>query len=82
MRTSNLWTRDELILAFNLYLKLPFGKLHTRTHEVIELANITGRTVNSIAIRLTNYASCDPYHQNRGVGGMTGGEKTMSTNMG
>lgn len=75
MRTTNLWSKDELILAFNLYLKLPFGKLHTRTPEVIELAKITGRTVNSIAIRLTNFASCDPYHQNRGVKGMDGGRK-------
>jgi len=73
MKIRNLWTKEELILAFNLYLKLPFGKLHTRTPEVIELANLTGRTVNSIAIRLTNFASCDPYHQNRGIKGMQGG---------
>ncbi|MEN9523818.1 MAG: hypothetical protein RL065_2195 [Bacteroidota bacterium] len=52
---KNLWTREELILAFNLYLKLPFGKLHSRTPEIVELANITGRTANSIAIRLTNF---------------------------
>ena len=72
---TNLWSREELILAFNLYLKLPFGKLHTRTPEVQELALLLGRTVNSIAIRLTNFASCDPYHQNRGVKGMPGGRK-------
>ncbi|MCO5232300.1 MAG: HNH endonuclease [Chitinophagales bacterium] len=70
-----LWTREELILVFNLYLKLPFGKMHTRTPEIIEMANLIGRTVNSIAIRLTNFASCDPYHQNRGVKGMVGGIK-------
>lgn len=70
-----LWTREELILVFNLYLKLPFGKMHTKTPEIIEMANLLGRTVNSIAIRLTNFASCDPYHQNRGVKGMVGGIK-------
>lgn len=75
MASSNLWTREELILAFNLYLKLPFGKLHTRTPEVGELASTTGRTVNSIAIRLTNFAACDPYHKERGVKGMQGGIK-------
>jgi len=75
MRTTNLWTRDELIIVFNLYLKLPFGKLHTKTPEVTELASLTGRTVNSIAIRLSNFASCDPYHQNRGVKGMQGGRQ-------
>jgi len=64
---NNLWTREELILAFNLYLKLPFGKMHSRTPEIIELAKLTGRTANSIAIRLSNFAACDPYHQSRGV---------------
>ena len=58
-----------------MYLKLPFGKMHTRTPEIIEMANLLGRTVNSIAIRLTNFAACDPYHQNRGVKGMVGGIK-------
>jgi putative restriction endonuclease len=75
MGSKNLWTKDELILVFNLYLKLPFGKMHTRTPEIIEMANLLGRTVNSIAIRLTNFAACDPYHQNRGVKGMVGGIK-------
>lgn len=78
---ANLWSREELILAFNLYLKLPFGKLHTRTLEVQELAIMLGRSVNSIVIRLTNFASCDPYHQNRGVKGMSR-NKTMSTDSG
>jgi len=72
---KKLWTREELVLVFNLYLKLPFGKLHTRTPEVIEMAELIGRSVNSIAIRLTNFAACDPYHQNRGIKGMTGGIK-------
>ena len=69
------WTREELILVFNLYLKLPFGKLHTRTPEVIEMATLLGRTVNSIAIRLSNFAACDPFHQQRGIKGMVGGIK-------
>lgn len=25
---ETLWTRDELILAINLYCKIPFGKMH------------------------------------------------------
>jgi putative restriction endonuclease len=69
------WTREELILAFNLYLKLPFGKLHTRTPEIIELASLMSRSVNSVALRLVNFSSCDPYHQNRGIKGMVGGLK-------
>jgi putative restriction endonuclease len=74
---NKLWSRDELILAFNLYLKLPFGKMHSRNNEIIHLANIIGRTASSVAIRLTNFASADPYHQNRGIVGMKGGLKQV-----
>jgi len=75
MATRNLWTREELILAFNFYLKLPFGKMSSTNKEVIQFANLIGRTPSSIAIRLTNYAACDPYHKARGVKGMIGGIK-------
>jgi len=74
---NKLWTKDELIVAFNLYLKLPFGKMHSRNPEIIHLASVMGRTANSIALRLVNFASVDPYHQNRGVVGMKGGAKQV-----
>ena len=74
---NKLWTRDELILALNLYLKLPFGKLHSRTPEIIHLAGIIGRTPGSVAMRLNNFASVDPYHQQRGIGGLPGGRKQV-----
>ena len=32
------WTREEEILALKLYCELPFGKLHTSTKEVKNLA--------------------------------------------
>ncbi len=69
----NLWTRDELILAFNLYLKLPFGKMHKHTPEIISLAHLLGRTPSSIGMRLGNFASVDPILQARGIGGLKGG---------
>ncbi|WP_026262037.1 HNH endonuclease [Spirosoma panaciterrae] len=74
MATSPIWTREELILAFNLYLKLPFGKMHKGNEAVKTLSTILGRrTPDSVAMRLTNFASVDPYHQQRGVKGMSGG---------
>jgi putative restriction endonuclease len=74
---NKLWTREELIVALNLYLKLPFGKLHSRTPEIIHLAHILDRTPSSIAMRLNNFASVDPYHQQRGIGGLPGGRKQV-----
>lgn len=72
-----LWTKDELILALNLYLKLPFGKLHSGTPEIIHLAHLLGRTPGSIAMRLNNFASVDPYHRQRGIVGLPGGKKQV-----
>ena len=73
--SRRLWTKDELILAFNLYLKLPFGKMHRSNPDIINLAELIDRTPSSIAMRLVNFASIDPYHQERGVSGLSGGVK-------
>lgn len=70
---KRLWTKEELILAFNLYLKIEFGKTDARNPKIIELANLLDRTPASIVMRLGNFASIDPFHQNRGVGGLKNG---------
>jgi putative restriction endonuclease len=77
MTSKNLWSREELILAFNLYLKIPFGKMHNTNKDVIHLANLVGRTPSSIALRLVNFASVDPILSARGVKGMVGGTKIV-----
>jgi len=74
---KRFWSREELLLALNLYLKLPFGKMHSRTLEVIHLANLMNRTPSSIAMRLVNFASVDPFHQNRGIKGLAGGKRQV-----
>jgi putative restriction endonuclease len=68
MRTPN-WTRDELILAFNLYCKIPFGTIHTRNPQVIALAKILGRTPSAISWKLVNLAHLDPTLRARNVVG-------------
>ena len=74
---KKLWSREELILAFNLYLKTPFGKMHSTNKEVIHLAHLIGRTPNSVALRLVNFASVDPVLKARGIKGMDGGTKIV-----
>ncbi|WLD14619.1 HNH endonuclease [Planctellipticum variicoloris] len=69
------WTRDELLLAMNLYCQLPFGRLHKSNPDVIRLAGVIGRTPSSAAMKLVNLASLDPVHQERGVKGLSGASK-------
>jgi putative restriction endonuclease len=47
MRTN--WSRNELIVAFNLYLKTPFSKINAKNRNVIELGLIIHRSSSSIA---------------------------------
>lgn len=76
MKTGQkLWTRDELILAVNLYCKIPFGKIHNRNPEIIKLANLIGRTPSSLSFKLVNFASFDPTLQQRGIKGATNASK-------
>ena len=66
---QKLWTRDELILAINLYCKLPFGRLHRLNPEVVNLANLISRSPSSVAYKLVNFASLDPSLKARGIKG-------------
>ena len=75
MARTDLWTREQMILVLNLYMKLPFGKMDARNPDVKHLASIIGRTAGAVAYRLTNYASCDPILKARGISGMQNGRK-------
>lgn len=72
---SNKWTREELIIAFNLYCKIPFGKIHTHNPEIIYLAKILGRTPSAVSWKLANFAHLDPSLKNRNISGATHGSK-------
>lgn len=70
MARTDLWTRDQLLLALRLYMRLPFGKLHRRNPEIIELAKQIGRTPNALAMKACNFANLDPALQARGIRGL------------
>lgn len=67
------WSKEELVITLSLYFQLPFGRLNHTTPEVKELAKLIGRSDNSVAMRLSNFASCDPYIINSGRTGLLGG---------
>lgn len=61
------WTRDDLVLAINLYCKTPFGRIHVRNPEIIELADKLERTPGSVSYKLANFASIDPSLNRKGA---------------
>lgn len=73
--TNRDWTREEHILAFNLYCKIPFGTIHIHNPEIQKLARIIGRSVGAVSYKLANFARLDPALQERGIRGMSHGAK-------
>ena len=63
------WTREELIVTFNLYCKIPFSKINYRHPSIIFLSELLGRTPSAIAWKLVNFASLDSELTKRGIKG-------------
>ena len=60
-----------MLVAFDLYCRLPFGRLHSRNPEIVEVANAIGRTPSALAMKLGNIASLDPAITSTGRKGLS-----------
>ena len=69
------WSRTELLLAFNLYCKTPFGKIHIRNPQIIELAALLGRTPSAVSWKLANFSRLDTALKARNIAGAGHGAK-------
>lgn len=74
-RNGVKWSREETILAFDLYCRTPFGKIGQSNPDIIQLAEILGRTPGSVGLKMHNLAHYDPKLQQRNVTAMAHGSK-------
>jgi putative restriction endonuclease len=74
-RKGKDWSRDELIIAFNLYCRTPFGKINKSNGDIIRTANSIGRTPSSLGMKMCNFARFDPILRDRNVKGLEHGSK-------
>lgn len=72
---NRLWSREEFILALDLYFRIPFGQISKSNPDIIKLADFIGRTPSSVGMRLSNYANCDPELKATGIKGLAGGQQ-------
>lgn len=59
MSKAQNWTREEEIIVFNLYCKIPFKKSSKNHPEVIKIANLLGRSPSAVNMKIGNFGSFD-----------------------
>lgn len=69
------WSREETILAYDLYCRIPFSKIGKNNSDIIELANLLGRTPSAVGLKMANLAHFDKELQARNVSGMSNASK-------
>ena len=70
-RYGQPWTRKELILAFDLYCRIPFRKTKASNPWVQQFAALVGRSPASVARKLGNFGAFDPQLQRENISGLT-----------
>lgn len=70
MTTRTNWTRQQLLVAFALYCRMPFGKISSRHPDIIRAAAAIGRTPAALSMKMGNIASLDPAITSTGRSGL------------
>ena len=70
MRKNNRWTRDQSIVVFNLYCKIPFNRASSNNPDIIRTAKLIGRSPNSVKMKIGNFGSFDPLLKEKGIVGL------------
>ena len=73
------WTREQTIVALNLYCKIPFNKVSSKHPDIIRIAKVIGRTPNSVKMKIGNFGSLDAELKKRGIVGLGNTSKLDET---
>lgn len=75
MARNDVWTREQLIMALNVYCKIPFKDVH-EWHPIIQkYAPLIGRSANALKMKVGNYGRFDPALKAKGIVGLSNGSK-------
>ena len=67
---SRRWTREETLVVFNLYCRIPFKDSNKFHPEVRHIAQLVGRTPDAVDMKIGNFGSLDPELQKQGIKGL------------
>lgn len=72
---SRPWTREEEIIVFNLYCRIPFQKSSKFHPEVVNIAKLIDRTPSSVNMKIGNFGSFDTNLKVQGIVGLSNASK-------
>lgn len=73
------WTREQLIMALNVYCKIPFKDVK-EWHPVIQkYAPLIGRSTVALKMKVGNFGRFDPVLREKGIVGLSNGSKADET---
>lgn len=72
---KNNWNREETIIAFNVYCKIPFKSSSKSNPTIIKYANIIGRSPSALNMKVGNFGRLDPELKKQGIVGLVHGSK-------
>lgn len=75
MAKNNNWTKEETIIAFNVYCKIPFKSSSKTNPTIIKYANIIGRSPSALNMKVGNFGRLDPDLRKQGIIGLGNGSK-------
>ena len=65
------WNRDESLIVFNLYCRIPFKDSNKSHPDVQHIAQLVDRTPDAVNMKIGNFGSLDPELQKRGIKGLS-----------
>ena len=68
MTARRAWSRQEQMLALELYMTTSFGRIHSKNPDIVSLAEKIGRTPGAVAMKMVNFVALDPTIDRRGMG--------------
>lgn len=71
----NNWSKEETIIAFNVYCKIPFKSSSKTNPTIIKYANIIGRSPSALNMKVGNFGRLDPELKKQGITGLVNGSK-------
>ncbi len=69
------WTREETIIAFNVYCKIPFKDSNKNHPMIVKYANIISRSPSALNMKIGNLGRLDPLLKENGIVGLSHGSK-------